>query len=86
MTGPFKVVSGPNERSLMELTEGRMLAPSQRYVQMSVYFCPETAGAFSGELQLWLGQAPWRHRVLLEGSCSEGDTAALRQSQLSGEL
>ena len=81
VTGPFKVVSGPNERSPTELTEGRLMAPSQRYVQMSIYFCPETAGQFGGQLQLWLGHAPWRHQVQLTGLCKPGEAEALRQSQ-----
>ncbi|XP_043197524.1 uncharacterized protein LOC122368001 [Amphibalanus amphitrite] len=73
VSGPFKVVAGPNESTLMDLTEGHMMAPSQRYVQMYVYFCPEQAGAFSGQLKLWLKSSGWRHLVRLEGTCQDVD-------------
>ncbi|KAF0305814.1 hypothetical protein FJT64_022616 [Amphibalanus amphitrite] len=86
VTGPFKVVSGPNERTPTELTEGRLLAPSQRYVQMSIYFCPEAVGQFTGELRLWLGHAPWSHLVQLGGNCRPGEPEALRDTQLAGGL
>ncbi|XP_037077087.1 uncharacterized protein LOC119098271 [Pollicipes pollicipes] len=83
VTGPFKVVAGPNEHSLTDHTEGTMLAPSQRYVQMSVYFCPKLAGSFSGQLRLSLKNSTWRHAVRLEGTCEDVD--ALLQSLLPGD-